>query len=238
MRYLDLASELRDEIAAGVTGALPSESELGERHGVSRVTVRRALELLRDEGLVASRRGAGWFVLSDPIRQPLGRVTTIEAALEAAGARPERRVLEFGFEPAAPEVAKTLGLPADAEVLRVLRLNLADGEPFALVTVWLPAAVGDHVSRADVERATFFELLPLQGVEAGRVVQTIVARAAERSEARRLGVHTGDPVLACRRVTYDRTGAAVMVSEHRYPAQSTALEVEFPAPHVTGVSHG
>ncbi len=238
MRYLDLASELRDEIATGVTGALPSEAELGERHGVSRVTVRRALELLRDEGLVASRRGAGWFVLSDPIRQPLGRVTTIEAALEAAGARPERRVLEFGFEPASPEIAKTLGLAADAEVLRVLRLNLADGEPFALVTVWLPAAVGDHVSRADVERATFFELLPLQGVEAGRVVQTIVARAAERTEAPRLGVHAGDPVLACRRVTYDRRGAAVMVSEHRYPAQSTALEVEFPAPHVTGVSHG
>ena len=62
----------------------------------------------------------------------------------------------------------------------MLRLNLADGEPFALVTVWLPAAVGDHVSRADVERATFFELLPLQGVEAGRVVQTIIARRGRR----------------------------------------------------------
>ena len=138
MRYLDLADDLRSDIASGRVGALPSEAELGEEHGVSRVTVRRALELLRDEGLVASRRGSGWFVVSDPVRQPLGRVTTIEAALEAAGARPERRVLEFGFEHATPEIAKVLGLPADAEVLRVARLNLADGEPFALVTVWLP----------------------------------------------------------------------------------------------------
>ena len=238
MRYLDLADDLRARIAAGRVGALPSEAELGETHGVSRVTVRRALELLRDEGLVTSRRGSGWFVVSDPVRQPLGRVTTIEAALEAAGARPERRVLEFGFEPATPEVAKTLGLPADADVLRVARLNLADGEPFALVTVWLPESLGAHVSRADVERATFYDLLPLHGVETGRIVQTITATAADRTEARRLGGRSRDPLLACRRVTYDRSGAAVMVSEHRYPARSTALEVEFPAPHRTGVSHG
>jgi GntR family transcriptional regulator len=237
VRYLDLADDLRTTIADGHVGALPSEAELGERHGVSRVTVRRALEMLRDEGLVASRRGSGWFVVGDPVRQPLGRVTTIEAALEAAGARPERRVLEFGFEPASPEIAKTLGLAQDAPVLRVLRLNLADGEPFALVTVWLPETVGAHVSRADVERATFYDLLPLHGVESGRVVQTITATAADRGEARRLGGHTGDPLLACRRVTHDRSGDAVMVSEHRYPARSTALEVEFPAPHRTGVSH-
>ena len=238
MRYLDLAEALRSDIADGVTGALASEAELGERHHVSRVTVRRALELLRGEGLVTSRRGAGWFVATDPVRQPLGRVTTIESALEAAGATPERRVLEFGFEPAAPDVAKVLDLAADAEVLRVLRLNLADDEPFALVTVWLPASLGKHVSRADVERATFYDLLPLHGVEAGRVVQTITATTAARDEARRLGGGEGDPLLACRRVTYDRHGAAVMVSEHRYPAQSIALEVEFPAPHPSGARHG
>ena len=238
MRYVEVADGVRAEIASGRVGALPSEAELGEAHHVSRVTVRRALELLRGEGLITSRRGAGWFVATDPVRQPLGRVTTIESALEAAGAKPERRVLEFGFEPALPEVAKILGIAVDAEVLRVLRLNLANAEPFALVTVWLPMAVGAHVSRADVERATFYDLLPLHGVDAGRVVQTITATASDRIEARRLGGHAGDPLLACRRVTYDRSGDAVMVSEHRYPAQSTALEVEFPAPHLTGVTHG
>jgi len=237
MRYIDVAAELRSAIGSGLVGALPSEAELGERHHVSRVTVRRALEILRDEGLVESRRGSGWFVVSDPIRQSLGRVTTIEAALEAAGARPDRRVLEFAFEAAPADVAKPLGLAADAEVLRVVRLNLADDEPFALVTVWLPAALGASVSRADVERKTFSDLLPLHGVEPGRVVQTITATAADQLEARRLGVHAGDPLLACRRVTYDRSHAAVMVSEHRYPARSTALEVEFPLT-TPGGTHG
>ncbi len=237
MRYLDVADELRAEIAEGGHGALPSEAELGERHGVSRVTVRRALELLRDEGLVASRRGSGWFVATDPIRQPLGRVTTIEAAVEAAGAVPDRRILEFGYETAPADVAKTLGLALDAEVLRVVRLNLADGEPFALVTIWLPAELAAPVSRADAARAPFNDLLPLHGVEVGRIVQTITATAADRAEARRLGVTAATPSWRRVAVTYDRSGAAVMVSEHRSPAGSTALEVEFPAPHRTGVSH-
>jgi GntR family transcriptional regulator len=232
VRYLDLAETLRLRIADGVSGALPSEAALGAEFGVSRVTVRRALELLRGEGLVHSRRGAGWFVAMDPIRQPLGRITTLEGALEAAGAEPSRRVLEFAFETAPSDVAKTLGLSADAETLRVTRLNLADDEPFALVTVWVPAVLGMHLSRADVEQSTFTDLLPLHGVEPGRITQTITAVAAEGLEATRLGVPAGSPLLACQRVTYarglgDRDGSAVMVSQHRYAAHLTALEVEF-----------
>jgi GntR family transcriptional regulator len=238
VRYLKLADSLRDRIAAGASGALPSEAELGHEYDVSRVTVRRALEVLRDEGLVSARQGVGWFVAVDPVRQSLGRVTTVEAALEAAGAEAGRRVLEFAFEPAPPDVAKTLGLAADDEVLRVARINLADGEPFAMVTVWVSAALGAPLSRADVERSTFYDLLPLQGVEPGRVVQTITAVAAERNVAQLLGVPAGSPLLACRRVTYDRNGDAVIVAEHRYAAHLTALEVEFPCTQTPGARHG
>jgi DNA-binding GntR family transcriptional regulator len=237
VRYLDVAAALRSRIAGGDVGRLPSEAELGTEFGVSRVTVRRALESLRDEGLVTSRRGAGWFVAVDPVRQPLGRVTTVEAALEAAGARSSRRVLEFAFEPASADVAKVLTLAADDEVLRVTRLNLAGDEPFAIVTVWIAGVLGADLSRADVERSTFYELLPRLGVEPGRVVQTITAVAATRAEARRLGVPTGSPLLACRRITYDRGGHAVIVAEHRYAAHSTAFEVEFPFTQTTGARH-
>jgi GntR family transcriptional regulator len=238
VRYVELADTLRDRIVSGARGALASEAELGREYGVSRVTVRRALELLRDEGLVSARRGVGWFVAVDPVRQSLGRVTTVEAALEAAGAESGRQVLEFTFERAPVDVAKTLGLAADAEVLRVTRLNLADGEPFALVTVWVPATLGAHLSRADVERSTFYDLLPLQGVEPGRVVQTITAIEAGPEQSEQLGVPLGSPLLACRRVTYDRHGDAVIVAEHRYAAHLTALEVEFPATQNPGARHG
>ena len=87
MRYLQLADAIRARVAAGDVGpggALASEAELGRAYGASRVTVRRALDQLRREGLVVSRRGSGWFAALDPVRQPLGRVTTVEAAVEAA----------------------------------------------------------------------------------------------------------------------------------------------------------
>jgi DNA-binding GntR family transcriptional regulator len=102
--------------------------------------------------------------------------------------------------------------------------------------VWVPASLGAHLSRADVERATFYELLPLHGVEPGRVVQTITASGATRDDARRLGVPAGSPVLACRRVTYDRPGNAVIVADHRYAAHRTSFEVEYPCTPSTGAS--
>jgi GntR family transcriptional regulator len=230
VRYLDLADALRARIAArdvGAGGALAGETELAREYGTSRVTVRRALDLLRQEGLVTSRRGAGWFAAVDPVRQPLGRVTTVEAAVEAAGARPGREIVGFGFVAAPAAVADALRVDRDADVLRVERVNLADGEPFALVTVWVRADVGADVSRADVERATFYDLLPLRGVELGSVHQTITAEIATAGAADLLACATGAPLLLCRRVTLDAAGAPILFSEHRYPADRTTFEIEF-----------
>jgi GntR family transcriptional regulator len=227
---LELADRVRAAISAGTygaTGGLPSEAELGREHGVSRVTVRRALEQLRDEGLVTSRQGAGWFVARDPVRQTLGRFRTVEAALEAAGTPATRKVLGFSFEPATTEVAAALGLQAGDEVLRVRRVTLAAGEPFGLVTVWIPADLGRDLSRADVEQATFYDLLPLQGVEPVRAVQTVSADAADASDARALAVKAGSPLLTVRRVTYTRDGRPVLLADHRYPGHRTSFEVEF-----------
>ena len=241
MRYLDVAAALRTSLAAGAYGAggaLESEAELGLRHGVSRVTVRRALEELRREGLVTSRRGAGWFVAVDPVRQALGRVTTVEAALEASGATAERQVLEFGFEPASAEVAASLDLEPGAEVLRVRRLTLADGAPFAIVTVWIPAELGAQLSRADAQRAPFYELLATRGTPLGSATQLIGADLADADDVHLLGLEPGAAVLACRRVTCARDGRPVIASEHRYPAHRTTFEIEFPCVEPTSEASG
>ncbi len=245
MRYLDLADSLRARIASGragsAGGALPSESELGEEFKASRVTVRRSLELLRAEGLVLSRRGAGWFISPGTVRQSLAKVTTVEAALEAAGATPRRAVYEFSYEPASGHVAKLL--KTRGEVLKVGRVNLADDHPFAVVTVWVPADLGRDLSRADVEAATFYDLLPFAGVRFGRVTQSIGADLANADDAKRLGVSKGSALLTCRRLTFDHDDRPVLFADHRYRADRTSFEIELPsvassAPTKPGVRHG
>ena len=225
IRYHQIADELRMRVTSGEYAAgrlMPSEAELSEEFAVSRVTVRKALEVLRDEGLVNARQGFGWFVAGETVRQPLARLATIEDQMRASGMKPERRILEFAFEKAPKEVARSLG---SSQVLRVRRVNLADGDPFAIVTVWCSADLGQNLSRADVERSPFYELLdiPLQGA-----TQTIAADAATDDDAKLLQVPVGSPVLRCERVTSDATGRAVLLSRHVFPGHRTEFVVDLP----------
>jgi len=225
LRYRTIADELRRQVENGDFAAgrlLPSESDLSASYGVSRVTVRKALELLRDEGLIDSRQGFGWFVAADPLRQALGRLGTIEDQLESMGVASERRVVGFGFVKAPPRAKQVLGV---LDVLRVRRLNLADGHPFARVTVWCPEDLGASLSRADVEARPFYELLD---VTIGRATQTIGAAAAESSDAALLDIPVGSPVLRCERITYDVDERPILLSEHVFPGHRTELVVDLP----------
>ena len=169
-----------------------------------------------------ARQGFGWFVAVDPLRQSLGRLGTIEAQLTASGVHSERRILDFGFVTAPAHVAMVL---ASDTVLEVRRLNLADGEPFARVTVWCPEELGASLSRSDVERAPFYELLsePLGGA-----VQTIGAAVVSASDAVLLKVPLGSPVLRCERITASPAGRPMLLSEHVFPAHRTEFVVDLP----------
>jgi GntR family transcriptional regulator len=225
VRYQAIAGDLRGRIAAGEFAGgrlLPSEAQLAGQFSASRVTVRRALEALHEEGLVDSRQGLGWFVAADPLRQALGRLGTIEAQLTDAGIASERRVLDFGFVAAPARVRKVLGV---RRALEVRRCNLADGHPFARVTVWCPEQLGKGLSLADVERAPFYELLD---AELGGATQTIAAAAATNADAELLEIPPGSPVLLCRRTTRTAGGDAVLYSEHVFAAHRTEFVVDLP----------
>ena len=212
IRYQEIADELRTRYGDAAVGSmLPSESEMSAEFGASRVTIRRALELVRDDGLIAARQGFGWYVAGEPVRQSLETLGTIESHIEGVGKLSERKIEEFEIETAPGRVRAILGVE---QVLRVKRVNLADGEPFAVVTVWCPADLGGALSRADVERRPFYELLD---VELRGATQTIAADLATDGDARLLGVPRGAPVLRCQRITTDHAGRALLVSEHVFP---------------------
>jgi len=232
VRYQEIADDLRRRLVGGefATEAhgsgshnvrlLPSEADLCAAYDASRITVRRALDVLREDGLIASRRGVGWYVAADPLQQTLGRLGTIEAQLADAGIASTRKVLDFGFVAAPARVRPVLGA---RRVLEVRRLTLADGKPFARVTVWCAEHLGRRLSLDDVERSTFYELLD---VELGGATQTIAAAAASSTDAPLLELSPGAPVLWCERVTADEHGQPVLMSEHVFPAHRTQFVVE------------
>jgi GntR family transcriptional regulator len=224
-RYQTIAEEIRQRISGGDFPAgrlLPSEADLSGDYGASRVTVRRALEQLRADGLVDSRQGLGWFVATDPLRQSLAQLGTIESQLADEGVTSRRRVLDFRFLAAPARVRETL---RSGTVLRVRRLNLADDQPFAVVTVWCPEELGASLSRADVERSPFYELI---GVELGGAVQTIAAASASAHDADLLQIPAGAPVLRCERITQSVDGRPVLFSEHVFPGHLTEFVVHLP----------
>lgn len=228
LRYRAIADDLRRRVESGELAPgrlLPSEAELSAAYDASRVTVRKALESLRGDGLVDARQGFGWFVVGSPVRQTLARLGTIESQLSSSGAAPGRRVLEFGFVRATRRVREVFG-PSCESVLRVRRVNLADGVPFARVTVWCPEPLGAKLSRNDVEQSSFYELLD---VPLGGAVQTIGAAAASESDAGVLEIPVGSPVLRCERVTSSVDGEVVLFSEHVFPGLRTEFVVDLPA---------
>jgi GntR family transcriptional regulator len=225
MRYLDVVEDLRRRIITGELRpgrVLPSEAQLAAQHGVSRVTIRKALGMLRDAGVVASRQGFGWYVTPTPVPQPLDGLRTIEANVLAAGQAPERRVLGFGFVAASARAREILGVDT---VLEIRRVNLADDEAFARVTVWVPEALATDLSRAAVERQSLYELLP---VTLAGATQVIGAVAASPEDAELLGLPVGSPLLRAERTTRATTGEAVLLSEAVFNPLLTELVVDLP----------
>lgn len=224
IRYHQIADDLRGRIASGRYASghvLPSEATLRSEYEASRVTIRKALEVLRAEGLVESRQGFGWLVSAETLPQPLAGLVTIEQQLASSGRVSERRILDFRFVDAPQAVEPDLG----STVLEVRRLNLADGKPFALVTVWCREDLAAPLSKAAVERASFLELLDERP---GGARQTIGAAALGVADADLLGVPHASAALVVRRVTHSLRGEPIMVSEHVFPGHVTEFVAELP----------
>ncbi len=229
-RWAVLAQELRERIAlgdVGESGELESEAGLGARYGVSRVTVRRALELLRDEGLVSSRRGSGWFVVGASFHQQLalGTFRHAASAVAEAGGHTSRRVIEFGYHRPPAATAALLGLEGDALFSRSVRT--VDEVPLDVVSEWVPAEFAGSISRDDAERDGIWQTLHRDGHVVETVRQTITAGIATDADARTLDIAAGGPLLLVRRLALAGDERRLALADHRYLAHRFSLEVEF-----------
>ena len=224
--YFQVAGELQRliasaELAPGVR--LENEVDLADRLGVSRPTVRRAIQYLVDRGLLVRKRGVGTQVVRSTVRRSL-ELTSLHDDLAAAGRSPTTAVLAADIVPADSDVADALALAEGSPVLLVRRLRSADGEPIALMTNHVPPDVlGDRAGQL-AERG-LYELLRTAGVHIRVADQTIGAATATAEQARLLGEHRGAPLLTMTRTAYDDVGRPVEHGTHVYRASRYAFSL-------------
>jgi GntR family transcriptional regulator len=229
--YYQLREIVRQEILSGVRkpgDQLPTEKELEQRFGVSRVTVRQALRDLMVEGLLVRQRGRGTFVATPKLEKALKSATGFTTDMVQRGLEPGSHVLEFAERPAAAEVADGLTVPAGTPVIYLKRLRLAGGEPLALQWSYLPAALFPGLLAADLSGGSLYEYLQVHygvSIMAGRkMVEGVVA---DRRIAQALHIPEGAPMLRISGTNLDQSGEPVEYGVTLYRADKYKFYVDF-----------
>lgn len=205
---------LRDAIARGVYSegsVLPGEQRLAALHGVSRVTIRRALAALAESGAVVRQVGRG-SVVRPLAPQPgalRGDAMTLLPQLSEMADRTEVRLLSFTYGAATADVAAALGLSPGGRVQTAVRVRSIDGRPFSHLTTHVPEAIAASYTEADLATTPLFRLLERGGRRIDAAEQTVTAAPALPSVAEALGVEPGAALLGIARVVRDADGLGV-----------------------------
>ncbi len=220
--------EMIDRLQPG--DPLPPERELEQEFGVSRVTVRQALQQLVLAGRLERIQGRGTFVARPKVEQVLA-LTSFSEEMVQRGMRPGSRTLGVQRIAARGPIAQALELPEGAAVLVLRRLRLADDEPMALETVYLPAERFPDLEQTDLtNRSLYAWLAERHGVELSHATQTIEATVLGAEDARLLEVAPGMPAFRLERVSYDQFGRPVELVRSLYRGDRYKLHARLERP--------
>lgn len=212
---------LRNRIVAGdypFGAKIPSEHRLMAEFDASRVTIRRALQELVEDGLVHRRRRRGTIATYRPRVAPvrLSAHGMLEVALRI-GMRTGITMKSFGFVPAPAPVAQLLRIENHAPVQHAVRVRTLNGSPFSHVTTYVPEPIGRKMSRADLSRHPMLALFEREGIRIVRAEQKVKAIAADPGTAGDLDVPTGAPLLLMSRVIFDQSDTPIQHLAVLYP---------------------
>ena len=212
--------------ALSVGAAIPSERQLGTDLGVSRLTVRAALDELVREGYLVRRRGAGTFVAEPKVAKGMD-VSSFSDDMRARGLTPASRTLDLSVEPAGARMGRLLHVSPSEPVVSVKRLRLADGEPMAIELLHTRASLVPGLTAADLEQHSFYDLLGNRyGISIIGGTQTVEPTVTNEEESATLGVPLHSPALLFERVTRATTGDVVEFTSSTYRGDRYRLVTE------------
>lgn len=203
-RYEQIAAYLRGLIESSAPGdRLPSDAELCERFGVSRMTARHAVQVVASDGLIERRRGAGTFVTSRPIERDLGSPLSFSEAMRARGMEPSSETLAWGPVEPSDDERDALGLGPDDGAYVLERLRLADGTPMAIEHAVMPERLALSLE-GDFESGSLHQAFQRIGRTPDRAHAEVTARRATKRQRELLGLPSSGIVICERRTIFDQ----------------------------------
>lgn len=224
--YHQVVQGFESLIVAGVLTPgtkLANEIEIAARLGISRPTMRQAMNELVRAGLLVRKRGVGTQVVSSKVRRDLD-LSSLFDDLVLARKDPASRVLSFELCPATTAVAEALQLPEGAEVFHFTRLRLVGGMPLALMENWVRDDI-TAISAEELGDVGLYELLRARGINFRRASQRIGAAVAGTEQSSLLQVALGCPLVTMERTAMDDAGRNIEVGRHHYRADSYTFEM-------------
>lgn len=222
---------LKDSIARGQLppGAkLPGEFALAEKHQVSRITVRRALTALVEEGLITRRAGVGTVVAHRALEatQITADVSNLLPNFVRMSHESSIRLLEFAYRPASTVIAARMKLPPHERVQFSIRVRSMKGQPFSYLVTHVPASIAQSYDENALATTSLFVLLERSGVRVDHATQTISATLATEEIAQALDVSVGAPLIVLERVVFDKEGLGVEHLEAFYRPDRYQIQVD------------
>jgi DNA-binding GntR family transcriptional regulator len=215
--YFQIATRLEKAIKDGTLPAgarLENEIAFGERLGLSRPTVRRAIQDLADKGLLVRRRGIGTQVVHGQVTRGV-ELTSLHEDLVRSGFKPSTQILKYEVTKADKNIAEKLDIEVGSKILYLKRLRLADNVPMSVLENYLPADLAD-IAESDLAEHGLYQMLRARGVNIRVAKQRIGARKASREESDLLSIEKSSALLAMDRTAYDNSGRAVEYGHHCY----------------------
>jgi GntR family transcriptional regulator len=234
--YFQIQSQLLKMINSGKLRAgdsLPGEEELGHVYGVSRMTSRQALQVLKQQGFASRQRGRGTFVTQPKVEKDITHLSGFTAEMHALGMKATSRVLVAEVIPAAAEVAAQLAVEVTSPIFRLRRLRLADGLPVAIEEGCLPLGLCPGIQKFDFSRVSLYTTLRERyAIRVSSASEILEARAATRQEAKLLEIKSRSSLLIISRTLWSVEGKPIETTRSSYRGDRYRAVLRIPATEV------
>jgi len=229
--WIQAADLIRSEIDKGVlkSGArLTPERELCQRLGISRVTLRKALARLVEEGVVSASHGRGWYITQTAQKKEWpNRLESFSETAARMGLGTRSTVLTAESGPASLDEAEQLGIAPGTALFRLERVRFLGGVAIALDLTRIPLALAPEIGEVDFRTRSLYSTLAEAGIEPVRADSTIEATEADERTAGQLGIAAGDPLLVLRQLAVGADQEPLFISTIQYAGDRYRLRTSF-----------